>query len=51
VVRTLGLPIIFLPALFLSMEQMPTTFVPLAVAFLIVRRFLLPRWVAKAGAS
>jgi uncharacterized membrane protein len=51
VIRTLGLPIIFLPALFLPVEQMPKVLLPLAGAFLIVRRVLLPRWVAQASAS
>jgi uncharacterized membrane protein len=51
VIRTLGLPLIFLPALFLGVEQMPTIMVPFALALLLVRRVLLPRWLAGATPS
>jgi uncharacterized membrane protein len=51
VIGTLGMPIAFLPALLVSVEQMPKILLPLAVALIIMRRILLPRWVAKAGAS
>lgn len=49
VIGTLGMPLIFLPALFLSVEQMPKIMLPLAAVLVIVRRVLLPRWVAKAS--
>jgi uncharacterized membrane protein len=49
VIGTLGMPLIFTPALFLSVEQMPSIMLPLAAALVIVRRVVLPRWVAKAG--
>ena len=47
VIGTFGMPLIFLPALFLTMEQTPAILVPLAAALLLVRRVLLPRWVAR----
>jgi uncharacterized membrane protein len=49
VIGTLGLPLIFLPALFVSVEEMPKVMFPLAAALLIVRRVLLPRWIKKAS--
>lgn len=49
VIGTLGMPLVFSPALFLSVEQMPKVLLPLAVLLILVRRVLLPRWVAKAG--
>jgi uncharacterized membrane protein len=51
VIGTLGMPLAFLPALFLNVEQMATFMVPFAAALVLVRRVLLPRWAAKAGAS
>jgi uncharacterized membrane protein len=48
VIGTLGMPFIFLPALFVTLEQMPKILVPLALVFILVRRVLLPRWAAKA---
>ena len=47
VIATLGLPIIFTPALFLSLAQMPKVLLPMAVLLGIVRRVLLPRWLGK----
>ncbi len=48
VIGTLALPLIFLPALFVPVEQMPKVMLPLAALMIIVRRVLLPRWVAKS---
>jgi uncharacterized membrane protein len=48
VIVTFGLPIVFLPALFLSLEQMPKVLLPLALLLALVRRVLLPRWLGKA---
>jgi uncharacterized membrane protein len=45
---TLFLPLIFVPALFIGVEAMPKVMFPLAAALLILRRVVLPRWVAKA---
>jgi hypothetical protein len=45
----IGMPLIFSPALFLSVEQMPKVLLPLALLLILVRRVLLPRWVVKAG--
>jgi uncharacterized membrane protein len=47
VIGTLGMPLIFLPALFVTLEQMPKVLVPLAAALVFVRRIALPRWVAR----
>ena len=49
VITTLGMPIIFFPALFIPVEQMPKVLLPLAAILLFVRRVLLPRWLGKAG--
>jgi uncharacterized membrane protein len=49
VIGTLGMPLIFLPALFVSVELMPKVLVPLAFVLIVVRRVLLPRWAARAG--
>ena len=51
VIVTFGLPIIFLPALFLSLDEMPKVMLPLAFALAITRRVLLPRWLGKAAAG
>ena len=51
VIGTFGMPLIFLPALFLTLEQTPAIMVPLAAALLFVRRVWLPRWVARQAAS
>jgi uncharacterized membrane protein len=48
VIVTLGLPLVFLPALFLSLEDMPRVMLPLAFGLAITRRVLLPRWLGKA---
>jgi uncharacterized membrane protein len=47
VIGTLGMPLILMPALFLTLEQTPAFVVPLGAALLLVRRVLLPRWVAR----
>ena len=47
VIVTFGLPLIFLPAMFLSLEQMPKIMMPLAFGLLLVRRVILPRWLGK----
>jgi uncharacterized membrane protein len=49
VIGTLGMPIAFLPALLVTVEQMATMMLPLAAALVLVRRVLLPRWIAKAS--
>jgi uncharacterized membrane protein len=51
VIVTFGLPIVFLPGLFLSLEEMPKFMLPLAFGLVIVRRVLLPRWLGKAEQS
>jgi len=48
VIVTLGMPIIFLPGLFIPVEQMPKVMLPLAAIMVILRRVLLPRWMARA---
>ena len=48
VIVTLGMPIIFFPALFVSVEQMPKVLLPIAFVLLLIRRVLLPRWLGKA---
>jgi uncharacterized membrane protein len=47
VILTFGLPIVFLPGLFLSLEQMPKVMLPMAFGLAFVRRALLPRWLGK----
>jgi TMEM175 potassium channel family protein len=47
VIGTLGMQVVFAPALFVPVEQMPTVLGPLAAGLLILRRVVLPRWVAK----
>ena len=51
VIGTLGMPVVFLPGVFLRVEDMAEVFLPLAVLLLIVRRVVLPRWVKRADAS
>jgi uncharacterized membrane protein len=48
VIVTFGLPIVFLPALFVSLEQMPRVMLPLALVLALTRRVLLPKWLGKA---
>ena len=50
-IGTLGLPLIFVPALFVSVEEMPRVMLPLAAALLFLRRVVLPRWIKKAGGT
>ena len=48
VIVTFGLPVLFAPALFLSVEDMPKAMIPLALGLGLVRRVVLPRWLGKA---
>jgi len=51
VIGTFGMPLILMPALFLTLDRTPTIVVPLGAALLFVRRVLLPRWVARQAQS
>ena len=48
VIVTFGLPLVFLPGLFLSLDQMPKVMLPLALGLALTRRVLLPKWLGKA---
>jgi uncharacterized membrane protein len=47
VIVTFGLPLVFLPALFLSLDDMPKVLLPLAIGLGLLRRVILPRWLGK----
>ena len=47
VIVTFGFPIVFLPGLFLSLEDMPKALLPLALLLALLRRVILPRWLGK----
>ena len=51
VIGTFGMPLILMPALFLTLDRTPTIVVPLAAALVVVRRVLLPRWVARQDSA
>jgi uncharacterized membrane protein len=45
----LTIPILFTPALFLSLAYLPAVMIPLGIAALVLRRILAPRWLKKAA--
>ena len=47
VIVTFGLPVVFVPALFLSIEDMPKVMIPCALGLGLLRRVILPRWLGK----
>ena len=47
VIVTFGFPIVFLPGLFLSLQDMPKVLLPLAVLLGLLRRVILPKWLGK----
>jgi uncharacterized membrane protein len=47
VIGTSALPLFFVPALFITVAQIPTILLPLAGALLVLRRVLLPKWFGK----
>jgi hypothetical protein len=47
VIVTFGFPIVFLPGLFLSLEDMPKVLLPLALLLGLLRRVILPRLLGK----
>ena len=49
VITTLGLPLVFTPALVLPLDQMPPVMLSLAAVLIVVRRFVLPRWMGKSA--
>jgi len=51
VIGTFGMPLILMPALFLTLERTPGIVVPLGAGLLLVRRVLLPRWVRAQARS
>lgn len=49
VIGVIGLPLAFVPALLISVEQIPAVMLPMAVGLAVLRRVLLPRWFGKTG--
>ncbi|MES2443506.1 MAG: TMEM175 family protein [Pseudomonadota bacterium] len=44
VIGMLALPLLFVPALFITVEQIPLVLLPLAIGLAVLRRVILPRW-------
>jgi hypothetical protein len=49
VIGVLGLPLAFVPAMLISVEQIPAVMIPMALALAALRRVVLPRWFGPAG--
>lgn len=49
VIGVLALPLAFVPALVITVEQIPAVMLPLALGVAVLRRVVLPRWFGKTG--
>jgi uncharacterized membrane protein len=45
---SLTMPMLFVPMLFLALQDLPVVMIPLGIAAVLFRRLLVPRWLARA---